>query len=217
MQILISITTLTLLWKRCKLAGLVYILLMPNLYAQKPENPSDLKALPRQTITINPLGVLQFGPIFQGEFKVTQQGYFTSHVRLPYLGVLYHVLNANDDSYEVTVSPVALGLGAGYKSMFPTQKGAWYVGGVFDYSFGSSTGNDGSEWKSEFSNLALMANGGFRWRWPNKKNIIGVGAYLGYYFALRDEWWYINDPGNTRDERSTTSLLMLELSFGWER
>ena len=204
-------------WKCCVLAGLVCILLMPNVYAQKQENLSDIKTLPRRTFSINPLGVLQFCPVFQGEFKVSQRGYFTSHVRIPYLGVLYHVLNANDDSDEVTVSPVALGLGAGYKTMFPTKKGAWYIGGILEYSFGSSTGNDGREWKSEFSNLALTSNGGFRWRWPNKKNVVGVGAYLGFYSALRDDWWYVNNPGNKKDERSTTPFLMLELSFGWER
>jgi len=207
----------TQLWKRCGLTGLVCILLMPIAYAQKQENLSDIKALPRRTFSINPLGVLQFGPVFQSEFKVSQRGYFTSHVRIPYLGVLYHVLNANDDSDEVTVSPVALGLGASYKTMFPTPKGAWYIGGILEYSFGSSTGNDGREWKSEFSNIALASNGGFRWRWPNKKNAVGVGAYLGFYSALRDEWWYVNNPGNKKDERSTTPFLMLELSFGWER
>lgn len=179
--------------------------------------PREVKPLPDRTININALGLLQFGPIIQAEYKVAEHGYVTPHIRIPYLGVLYHVINWDDRSDEVRVSPVALGIGMGYKYFFPVDKGAWYAGGAGEYSFGSSKGDDGSEWKSSFSNIALMSNAGFRWRWPQKKKVLSVGAYLGIYSALRDEWWYVSNPGNTRDERSTTGLFMLELAFGWER
>lgn len=189
-----------------------------NVWSQgiKAVSKTEL-SLPKLTINVNPLGLLQFGPVLQGEFRVTRQGYFTPHIRVPYLGLLYHVINADRESDEVTVSPVALGVGAGYKNIFPTAKGGWYFGGVVEYSFGSSEGNDGDDWKSEFSNIAIMPNGGYRWRWPEKGRSISVGAYAGVYTALRDEWWYTTNPGRTFDERSTTALLMLELSFGWEK
>lgn len=175
--------------------------------------------LPESTFNVNPLGLLQFGPVFQGEFQVTNRGYITPHIRIPYLGVLYHVINADEDSEEVTVSPLALGVGVGYKSFFAsaTNKGLWYLGGAGEYSFGSSEGYDGSSWESEFSNIAVLSNGGYRWRWPEKRRYISVGAYVGIYSALRDEWWYTSSPGNKRDERSTSAMLMLELSFGWEK
>lgn len=194
---------------------LLSLLLISNVNGQVTKE----NALPKTTFNINPLGLLQFGPVFQGEFQVTERGYITPHIRIPYLGVLYHVINADDDSDEVTVSPLALGAGVGYKSFFTpaTNRGLWYLGGVAEYSFGSSEGYDGSNWESEFSNIALMSNGGYRWRWPEKRRYISVGAYVGIYSALRDEWWYTSSPGNKRDERSTSALLMLELSFGWEK
>jgi hypothetical protein len=178
---------------------------------------AEIKPLPLRAFHINALGILQFGPVFQAEYKVSNQGYIVPHVRLPYLGILYHVINADEDSDEVIVSPLALGIGMGYRHLFPAQKGAWYTGGVIEYSFGSSKGYDGSDWKSEFSNIAVMGNGGFRWRWAEKKSVISVGAYAGIYSALRDEWWYESNPEDVRDERSTSALFMLELSFGWER
>lgn len=172
--------------------------------------------LPLRTINFNPLGFLQFGPILQLEYKVSKQGYFAPHVRLPYLGLLYHVINAEDRG-TVTLSPAALGIGAGYKHFFPTEKGAWYAGGALEYSLGSSKGDDGKEWKSKFSNIALMSNGGFRWRFPQSKRSISVGAYAGLYSALSDNWWYVTTPSKKTDERSTSALVMLELSFGFEK
>ncbi len=195
-----------------------------RLGQQAPEIRSSYKgidattSLPKRTLNINPLGLLQFGPILQGEFRVTESGYVVSHVRIPYLGLLYHLIVA--DGEEVTVSPVALGLGAGYKNFFLTQNGAWYLGGMVDYSFGSSKGNNGNNrgnWESEFSNIAIMPNAGYRWRWPEKGKSISVGMYAGIYTALRDEWWYTGSPEGTYDERSTSALVMVELSFGWEK
>ncbi|MDJ1505815.1 hypothetical protein [Xanthocytophaga agilis] len=176
----------------------------------------ESKPLPKRMLGINPLGVLQFGPVFQGEFRLTEQGYLMSHVRIPYLGLLYHIITIGGEE-NVTVSPLALGLGAGYKSLFLTQKGAFYIGGLAEYSFGSSTGNDGSDWESHFSNVALLANGGYRWRWPEKKYVLSLGAYMGAYTALKDEWYYTASPAEPKDERSTTLLFMIELTFGWER
>lgn len=190
-----------------------------NVQSQEIKDLSNTEpSLPKLTINVNPLGLLQFGPILQGEFRVTRRGYFTPHIRIPYLGVLYHVINQMDDSEEVTLSPVALGVGVGYKSLFfPTPKGGWYLGGVVDYSFGSSEGYDGNAWESKFSHIAVMPNGGYRWRRPEKGRSISVGAYAGIYTAVKDEWWYTSS-GKTFDEGGyTTAMIMLELSFGWEK
>ncbi|MGK6352185.1 hypothetical protein [Parapedobacter sp. DT-150] len=166
--------------------------------------------LPRRTFNFNPLGLLQFGPIVQWEFKLNRQGYLVPHVRIPYLGVLYHVINWDAES----VSPVALGVGAGYKTLFPVTRGAWYLGGVLDYSFGSSTGNDNGSWESNFQNIAVMSNGGFRWRSPKKRSVLSVGAYVGVSLPIQDEW---SGAGGSGDDRTILPMAMLELSFGWER
>jgi hypothetical protein len=54
----------------------------------------------------------------------------------------------------------------GYKKLFANTKGAWYIGGGIDYSFGTSESDGRVKWDNEFSDLHLMANGGWRWRIP---------------------------------------------------
>ncbi len=208
---------LSLKCSRILVAGVVLMIASRLSIQGQSVSRTTENSLPSSTINFNPLGFLQFGPIIQAEFKVTNRGYVTPHVRIPYLGILYHVINADDRSDQVKVSPIALGIGTGYKYFFPVNKGAWYAGGVAEYSFGSSKGNDGSEWKSKFSNIALMANGGFRWRSAESKHTVSVGGYIGFYSALKDEWWYTSSPGKIHDERSTTPMFMLELAFGLEK
>lgn len=194
-----------LLWIVC-LIGCLFTL---RAHAQTSEG------LPKRTFNINPLGLLQFGPIVQGEFKVNDRGYLVPHVRIPYLGILYHVINWDDGSDEVSISPLALGLGGGYKVLFPVEKGAWYLGGALDYSFGSSSGTDGAgSWDSKFQNVAIMSNGGFRWRSTRKRSVLSVGAYVGVSLPVQDEW--TGSRGDSGDDRTIIPMGMLELSFGWE-
>lgn len=172
------------------------------------------KALPAWALQVNPLGLLQFGPIVQAEFKISDQGhYLAPHVRLPYFGVLYHVTTIDGDD-DVTVSPGALGLGIGYKKLFANAIGAWYIGGAIDYSFGKSESDGRVKWDNEFSDLNLMANGGWRWRNPDSRFVFGVGAFLGPSIALKDDTTYTD--GRVEDERESSFLAMLELTLGWE-
>lgn len=199
---------------------LLVCLLITEVFAQTSANQADSalqyssNPLPKRTFNINPLGLLQFGPIAQMEFQVSKQGYVVPHVRIPYLGVLYHVITWDSSSDETNVSPLALGLGAGYKAMFPVEKGAWYLGGALDYSFGSSDGVDGSTWESTFSNLAIMSNGGFRWRSAKKRSVLSLGAYVGVALPIQDKWE--GSDGSSGDDRTILPMAMLELSFGWE-
>jgi hypothetical protein len=172
------------------------------------------KAFPTWALQVNPLGLLQFGPIVQAEFKVSEQGhYLAPHVRFPYFGVLYHVTTIDGED-DVTVSPGALGLGIGYKKLFANAAGAWYIGGALDYSFGKSESDGRVKWDNEFSYLNLMANGGWRWRNPDSRFVFGVGAFLGPSIALKDDTTYTD--GRVEDERESSFLGMLELTLGWE-
>jgi hypothetical protein len=172
------------------------------------------KALPAWALYVNPLGLLQFGPIVQAEFKVSDQGhYLAPHVRFPYFGVLYHVLTIDGED-DVTVSPGAIGMGIGYKKIFANAAGAWYIGGVIDYSFGKSESDGRVKWDNEFSNLNLMANGGWRWRNRESRFVFGIGAFLGPSIALKDDTTYTD--GRVEDERESSFLAMLELTLGWE-
>jgi hypothetical protein len=170
--------------------------------------------LPSWALHVNPLGLLQFGPILQAEFKLSDEGHYVGpHVRLPYFGFLYHVVTIDGED-DVTVSPAALGFGVAYKKIFVHDKGTWYIGGAIDYSFGKSKSDGRVTWDNEFSNLNLMANGGWRWRNPDSRFVFGVGAFIGPSIALKDDTTYTD--GRVEDERETSVLAMLELTLGWE-
>jgi hypothetical protein len=198
----------------CYLIGLLLTL---NVNAQeiteRLENGKATKPLPHTTLTINPLGLLQFGLIVQSEFAVSKKGdYLVPSIRVPYLGFLYHLV-VIDGEDEVTVSPAALGIGLGYKKLFPKSNGAWYLGGFMEYSFGSSSGGPSNRFESTFSNLNLIANGGYRWRKPDSKFVLSVGGYLGPSISLKDE---SVERGRVVDERASSIFAMAELSLGWE-
>ena len=175
----------------------------------------DGKPLPNFTVNVNVLGLLQMGPIIQTEFRAGQsKGYVTPYLRLPYAGLLYQAIAS--EGFENKVSPAALGLGLQYKVLVPKKIGAWYFSGGVDYSFGATKDDEGL-WEGKHSYMAVLANGGYRWRNPNKKTVLNLGLMLGPALALRDNWWYYDYPSIKYDDSQNYFFIMGEFSFGWEK
>ena len=174
----------------------------------------ESKPLPSSALNINALGILQFGPIFQGEFRLGQtSSYMGPTVRIPYLGLLYHVIVSN--GFEHTVSPAALGIGLQYKYLLPKTKGAWYFGLAGDYSFGAASGGTFDTWEGKFANFTAVANAGYRWRNPSKKIYIGLGILVGPSIDLKNERTY--NSGYTETYDINYFLGMGEFVIGWEK
>ena len=176
---------------------------------------NENKPLPSSALTVNTLGLLQFGPVFQGEFRLGQsKSYIGPSVRLPYLGLLYHLIVS--DGFVDTVKPAALGIGLQYKYLVPKTKGAWYVGLAGYYSFGSASGgNMYDSWEGKFANVTAMVNAGWRWRNPSKKIFIGLGILLGPSIDVLDERTY--SSGYTDYYKQNYFFGMGEFVIGWEK
>ena len=176
--------------------------------------------LPSSTLIINPLGLLQFGPMFQYETRMgNSSAYLVPHLRLGYLGVVTHLLWTGFED-DAILSPLNLGVGLGVRglSTFSTNSNAFYWGGFLEYSIGKARYSVGEidETEEISSNLQIIANAGYRWRFPSGRSI-SVGVYVGPSLTLSDEERFV-ESGELYDTYNQTIFFgMLELAFGWEK
>lgn len=172
-----------------------------------PTTPMDASYL-----IINPLGLLQYGPMVDLEFRITPKLYGIAHIRLQGLGLLAHILATDEMAYWSS----AVGTGVRY---FFTQSGtpnAPYVGFAAEVGYNPYYGNVGytDEYKGSAVYLTFAANGGFRWRFNNF--VVNVGGYLGAAPTIYSEWAYVKSPDVKQPGiLDTTFVAMAELSIGW--
>lgn len=173
-------------------------------------------SLPQSSFHINPLGLLQFGPVFMYESRMgSGTTYIAPYFRYGYLGLGTH-LDWNADF----VSPVNLGFGALIKSYSITgdQSNALYYGGGLELYFGSANYDVDTQFETieRYVGLPIVGNFGYRWRYPTK-NIINLGIILGAAITLSDEETFVSDGSLYAEYDETTFFGMLEFSFGWEK
>lgn len=169
-------------------------------------------------MSINLLGVIQFGPIIQYEFSVSDNLYLYPSLRIGYLGYLYHVawgVTSSDSDY--LTSP-CLGLGFGIRGFSPNPSGgAVYYGGLIEYNTAKAVWSEKEtdETYEKYSGLAIMGNFGYRWRYESGM-FLNVGIYGGPNITLSDKEFNKSDD-SLKDEYSEMRFIgFLELSFGWE-
>jgi hypothetical protein len=184
----------------------------------QPVGSGSSVPLPKKAFYLNPLGVLQFGPMIGGEFKVSDDLLFDVHLRYPPLGLAYQAITS--EGFEDAVSWAALSFGPGIKYLFenPSTPNRFYIATYLEYGFGGSSGDIGTseEWEGKFSYMVIAFNFGHRWVNALKNTYIGVGIFAGASPGIKDEWWYIDSPGEIyQGENPTLFFGMLELTFGW--
>jgi hypothetical protein len=176
--------------------------------------------LPKSSFSINPLGLLQFGPMLQFESRMgNSSAYLVPHLRLGYLGVLTHVVwTAFEDN--ATLSPLNLGLGLGVRALAPmsSNNNAMYYGGFLEYSMAKANYDVGEtdETVEKAAMLTIMFNTGYRWRFPSGR-FLNLGLYAGPSLTLSDEERYVQSGELYATYNETLFIGMLELSFGWEK
>jgi len=157
-------------------------------------------------LLINPLGILQFGPIVQMEFRTGSGFVLGPHVRFAGFGLLTHIVN---DYEETDLSSMAVGFG--FKGLMGPSRTPhkFYIGAMTEY--GWSGGRDDDWYETEYSNkyITVFANLGYRWRFQSGM-FLNLGAFLGVAYVFEDKSNYV-DYGS-----DVIPLPMLELSFGWE-
>lgn len=183
-------------------------------FAQEDSSiPGGSEDLPKSTFHINPLGLLQFGPILMYEARIkSSNAYFAPWFRFGYLGVLTHLSWDADE-----VSPLNLGIGTMIKSYSTTDSGnAIYYGGGLEYAIGQANYDVDTSFETEekFTGLGILGNVGHRWRYDSG-NFINLGLLTGVIITIKDEERFVSDGSLYMEYDETLFIAMLEFSFGW--
>lgn len=203
--------------------GSVFVLQMEEIskFTKEPKfgGVSPIQPMGQSAFLFHPLGFLQFGPILEVEYRIESDLYITSHVRFSALGFLYYALAS--EGFENEVSPGSMALGIGVKKYMdnPNSPNRLYFAGFAEYGWGATRGDIGTQWEWEGKNaqIILASNIGYRFRYPSKF-FINLGGMAGVAPGIRDDWWYIDSPGDVYEGSNEINFFgMLELSFGWER
>ncbi|OGU39651.1 MAG: hypothetical protein A2X61_09820 [Ignavibacteria bacterium GWB2_35_12] len=150
----------------------------------------------------NPLGFLQFGPIFEYNFRIGQSFFIGPHFRYSAGGVLYHVVADYTEGLDMTSAAVGISM----KNFYGASQDKFYVGGIIEYGWGGGelyNDNNNIQYYSH-TYISLSSNIGYRWRYDSGF-FLNVGGIIGIAPQLSND-----------KETETTIIAMAELSFGWE-
>ncbi|MEQ8904435.1 hypothetical protein [Ekhidna sp.] len=167
------------------------------------------------SFNVNPLGFLQFGPIFQYEVALSDRTYIVPYFRYAFAGVVTHAAwTGFEEDSELSAGTAALGLGL---KSYAQDGNSMYYGGFLDFSWGTARYDvseiDATEEKA--TNLGLISNFGYQWR-TGDSSYLNLGLYAGASFTLKDEERYINTGELYASYNEVVIFAMLELSFGWD-
>lgn len=185
--------------------------------SQKRVNSDSEFPISKFSLSLSPLGFLQFGPWVNAEFGLSDNLVLNTHLRFPSLGVLAyiaHEVEPGDDSMS------GLAIGGGPILFLSTKQHKPYVGLLMEYDATSKKYNIGESWEQfEKDNIfVFMISGGYRFRF-NNGFYLNTGALLG---AAYSSWntEYVDQSYYTADRYdSGTSIIpfgMLDLTIGIE-
>ncbi|MGD1841800.1 MAG: hypothetical protein ACFB0B_13025 [Thermonemataceae bacterium] len=174
---------------------------------------------PDQSINVNPLGLLQFGPIVQYEHRIGERSYIVPYFRYAFAGVLTHVIWLSGSAVdEGSLSPASAAIGLGFKT-FSNPGNTWYYGGFLDFAWISAEYNPDTPRATEESatELGFYGNVGYRWKGRrNPRSAVNVGLIMGVGTSLSSEETRVDNGEFVADNSSTLLVAMLELSFSFD-
>ena len=173
------------------------------------------ESLSKFSLSFNPLGFVQFGPIINAEYAVSNHFMLNLHTRITPLGVLAYVVR-EDDGIPDKLSGLGWGGGAFY--FFGEKRNRPYFGFLLEYEKTDALYSEGEdyEWSEIDKSVVFLFNGGYRFNF--NKVYINTGAFLG---AVTTQWvWrYTDFSYESGDDAygegtSLNPLGMLEVTFG---
>jgi hypothetical protein len=193
------------LMKRSALAFLAALLVLPSLPAAAEDRE------PAAALFLQPLGLLQFGPMAEVEFRLAPALSMSAHVRAQGLGLLSHLLVTEAVEYW----GMAAGVGMRYFIYPGAGPNAWFVGGMADIGLLGFSGDAGLA--TAYHGISLFtvfaANAGFRWRFG--AFILELGVYAGVGPTIFSNYQVDANPGITYDAATPFTFFgMGELSLG---
>ncbi|MEN8156017.1 MAG: hypothetical protein ABFS10_03640 [Bacteroidota bacterium] len=165
------------------------------------ENPMGKFAL-----SVNPLGFMEFGPLINAEFGLTDNLVLNTHVRFHSLGLLSYVI----DDWPDRLTGIAMG--AGLLHFFGSSMHKPYVGGLIELHHSTQFYLDDG---TGTTNMAIfIANGGYRFRFDSGF-FINTGLFMGFG-AGPYTWASENYPSDDYTDLSVVPFGMAELTLGFE-
>ena len=201
--------------------ALILVYIMISSCAVFAAEPTD-EDRPFWTLSVNPLGFLQFGPLVQAEIPMNDNSSIFGSIRFHGLGVLSSLINGNDDEM---ISPASMGIGAGYRYhyRFPDSFNSLYFGGLLEFSWILGGEDEGQSYETEFASTALVIAGNFGYKWRISDNFfMSTGIYAGAFREISSEYWYVRDYSyysageKIQATKTTLPFGMVELAFSWE-
>jgi len=187
-----------------------------NAAQESPEEGSLTSLEHTWFFQLNTLGVVQFGPVLDLGYMVTDSVAVSLQFRPTALGLLtYAVSDGTPALYSFAVGPSVTWLG-------PTANGEaigsrFYLGGFTAFALGGSSDDSevGYEWEGDYAYIIVASSAGYRWQ-TRDRFYVNTGLVVGGNIVLWDEWWYTSDPSTVYDSESPTLIVaMLDLSLGW--
>jgi hypothetical protein len=155
----------------------------------------------RFALSLNPLGVVQFGPIVNAEAGLTKNLVLNAHVRFAPYGVLSYVVTEWPD--KIT----GFAYGGGLIYFFGEKRNKPYVGVISEYQKNKDIWENSDEIDKVF---VFLVNGGYRFRFKSGF-FINTGAYLGFGHS---NWVWTGSYTEEGSEFQPAGLV--EVTFGFE-
>lgn len=179
------------------------------------------KPLGRIGISIQPLGMLQFGPILQVDVKIVQNLVLSPHIRWAGLGLISHAIV----DYEELIIEDTWAFGGTAKYFFGRRRSnhKLYAGLMAEYGFGHGYSDvyyyDSywDMWTTEYGSFDheyfdIISNFGYRMRF-NSGLFINFGILAGMAFEITDRQNY---PVWEHYSNDVYFIGLLEVGIGWE-
>jgi hypothetical protein len=171
-------------------------------------------------IYVNPLGLLQFGPMAGAEIVIHSHLVIDGHVRFSSLGALMYVTTKDEDDgkpYKIS----GLGVGLSVKYLAASRNGGFYAGMLFEEASQKQYYAEEQEWtwQSEIHYFVCAPNLGYKFAFKNGF-YVNTGVIIGAAFVYKDEWHhtknYDNDSAIHENGSSVRLFGMLELTLGYD-
>lgn len=170
-------------------------------------------------VSFNPMGFLQFGPIFEASLRAWGETYLGASIRLSGLGLAYHLVNMDfEESYSVSLLSFGPALNSTSLFEYSDTPHRFYFSTYLGADFGGGSGSDGvGDWEDEWFSVIPAIGGGHRWR-TGRGFFVNLGLMAGAVIGVTYHWYYTAEPDLLYDQGDTWSFpfFMLEISLGRE-
>ena len=177
--------------------------------------------LARFGFSIQPLGMLQFGPIIGADIRLGANVLLGAHLRYAALG-LWHGLTQRPKEgadYELHANSMAVGVGGRYLLPLGYSRHRPYAGGIVEVAWSGMSGDPNAywEWVKRTVTVVTAASGGYRLRFGSGF-FLELGGITGLELKVYEKQQYTNQTLGERPEtqRSVRYVGQIVLALGWE-